>query len=106
MTDLGPMRCLSVPGASVKLLSVVMFVQVLLGVIIDSVWPPGRSEESCAKGAMAKYMVENQADVVQECLLDRDAEITVAGPTAGACCTWLACTSCPEHLLTGLLRAR
>lgn len=58
--------------------------QVLLGVIIDSVWPPGQSSESCAKGALAKFMVENQAHVVQECLLDRDAEITVGGPTAGA----------------------
>jgi competence protein ComGC len=70
--------------ACVPLLIVVMWVQVLLGIIIDSVWPPGQSAESCAKGALAKYMVESQAHVVQECLLDTDAEITVPGPTAGA----------------------
>ncbi len=52
--------------------------------IIDSVWPPSRSAEACAKGAVAKYMVESQAEQVQVVLRDRDAQITVGGPIAGA----------------------
>lgn len=60
-------------------------VQVLLGVIIDSVWPPSQSPEACARGAVAKFMVELQADQVQRILRDRDAQVTVGGPQAGAC---------------------
>lgn len=58
--------------------------QVLLGVIIDSVWPPTQSAEACARGAVAKYMVETQAEQVQRLLLNRDAQVTVGGPLAGA----------------------
>lgn len=57
--------------------------QVLLGVIIDSVWPPRQSAQACAKGGLAKWIMEQKAAEVQHCLLDRDAEITVPGPAAG-----------------------
>lgn len=40
--------------------------QVILGVIIDSVWPPRESPEACAKAAVAKYMVEQKAQEVQQ----------------------------------------
>lgn len=59
--------------------------QVLLGVIIDSVWPPKQSAAACAKGALAKYIVELQQQRVQQGLLDKDTEITVPGAAAGQC---------------------
>jgi hypothetical protein len=61
-----------------------VLLQVLLGVIIDSVFPQSESPAACARGALAKHIVEQQAEQVQASLLDPNAEITVPGPTAGA----------------------
>jgi hypothetical protein len=94
--------------------------QVLLGVIIDSVFPQRESPAACARGALAKHIVEQMAEQVQASLLDPDAEITVPGPTAGeghrgicngyACvqrfvvvcnvhgaCMWLLCVPVAAH---------
>lgn len=76
--------------------------QVILGVIIDSVWPPRESPQACAKGAVAKFMVEQKAQEVQqifraaataaaeapdqahqEAAAAAHTEITVPGPAVG-----------------------
>ena len=77
------------PTCALCVLFLLCTCQVLLGVIIDSVWPPSQSAEACAKGAVAKYIVEQQALQVQEALQDKEADlqdlmITVGGPPTGA----------------------
>jgi hypothetical protein len=75
-----------------------------MGVIIDSVWPPRESPEACARGAVAKFMVEQRAQEVQQIFraaakaaaeapddahqeaaaaAAAHAEITVPGPAVG-----------------------
>lgn len=78
--------------------------QVIMGVIIDSVWPPRESPEACARGAVAKFIVEQRAQEVQQIFraaakaaaeapddahqeaaaaAAAHAEITVPGPAVG-----------------------
>lgn len=80
--------------------------QVLLGVIIDSVFPQRESPAACARGALAKHIVEQQAEQVQASLLDPDAEITVPGPTAGEGHVSLMAWALDTYAYSGVLWSR